>query len=148
MVVVLGVGFAIVGLHLTPTVQLAGTHGLRDETLDFHGTLWLQAKLSRVTTGVKSFPKPFDPFFRKNGVTVLPIKVTGTRDQPSFGLDFGHKRMRTGASKGTRLWVTRKQEATGAAASLLCVAKRSAYSRTRIFFSARMSSGWSATRSH
>jgi hypothetical protein len=74
-------------------VQLAGTYGLRDETLDFHGTLHLQAKLSQTITGVKSFLlKPFDPFFRKNGVTVLPIKVTGTRDQPSFGLDFRRKK--------------------------------------------------------
>lgn len=75
------------------TVELAGTYGLRDEKLDFHGTLRLQAKLSQVTTGIKSFLlKPFDSFFRKNGVTVLPIKVTGTRDQPSFGLDFHRKK--------------------------------------------------------
>ena len=75
------------------TVELAGTYGLRDEKLDFRGTLRLQAKLSQVTTGIKSFLlKPFDSFFRKNGVTVLPIKVTGTRDQPSFGLDFHQKK--------------------------------------------------------
>lgn len=75
------------------TVELAGTYGLRDEKLDFHGTLRLQAKLSQITTGFKSFLlKPFDPFFRKNGATVLPIKVTGTRDQPNFGLDFHHKK--------------------------------------------------------
>jgi hypothetical protein len=75
------------------TVELAGTYGLHDEKLDFHGTLRLQAKLSEVTTGIKSFLlKPFDSFFRKNGVTVLPIKVTGTRDQPSFGLDFHRKK--------------------------------------------------------
>jgi hypothetical protein len=75
------------------TVELAGTYGLRDEKLDFHGTLRLQAKLSQATTGFKSFfLKAFDPFFRKNGVTVLPIKVTGTRDQPSFGLDFHRKK--------------------------------------------------------
>jgi len=75
------------------TVQLAGTYGLRDEKLDFHGTLRLKAKLSEVTTGFKSLLlKPFDSFFRRNGVTVLPIKVTGTRDQPSFGLDFHHKK--------------------------------------------------------
>jgi hypothetical protein len=33
------------------TVELAGTYGLRDEKLDFHGTLRLQAKLSQLTTG-------------------------------------------------------------------------------------------------
>jgi hypothetical protein len=44
-------------------------------------------------TGFKSFLlKPFDPFFRKNGVTVLPIKVTGTRAQPEFGLEFHRKK--------------------------------------------------------
>ena len=70
------------------TVELVGTYGLRDEKLDFRGTLRLQAKLSQAVTGFKSFLlKPFDGFFRKNGVTVLPIKVTGTRGQPSFGLD-------------------------------------------------------------
>jgi hypothetical protein len=75
------------------TVELAGSYGLRSEKLDFHGTLRLQAKLSQTMTGVKSFfLKPFDVFFRKNGVTVLPIKVTGTRDQPQFGLDLGHKK--------------------------------------------------------
>ena len=75
------------------TVELAGTYGLRDEKLDFHGKLRLQAKLSQTMTGVKSFLlKPFDPFFRKNGVTELPIKVTGTRSQPSFGLDLHHKK--------------------------------------------------------
>jgi hypothetical protein len=74
-------------------VELAGSYGLRDEKLDFHGHLRLQAKLSETMTGVKSlFLKPFDPFFRKNGATELPIKVTGTRDQPSFGLDFHHKK--------------------------------------------------------
>ena len=75
------------------TVELAGTYGLRSEKLNFHGTLRLKAKLSQTTTGFKSFfLKAFDPFFRKNGMTVLPIKVTGTREQPSFGLDFGHKK--------------------------------------------------------
>ena len=40
-------------------------------------------------TGAKSFIlKAFDPFFRKNGQTELPIKITGTREHPSFGLTF------------------------------------------------------------
>jgi AsmA-like C-terminal region len=83
------------------TVDLAGTYGLRDEKLDFHGTLRLQAKLSQATTGLKSFLlKPFDSFFRKNGATVLPIKVTGTRDQPSFGLDFHRRKDETTSETG------------------------------------------------
>ncbi len=73
------------------SVQLAGTYGLKSEALDFHGKLILQAKLSQTQTGIKSFMlKPFDSFFRKGDVTQLPIKVTGTRDKPSFGLDLHH----------------------------------------------------------
>jgi AsmA-like C-terminal region len=73
-------------------VQLRGRYGLRHEYLDFHGKLRLDAKLSQVTTGAKSFLlKPFDHFFRKQGKTEIPIKVTGTRRTPSFGFDLGHK---------------------------------------------------------
>jgi len=50
----------------------------------------MDAKLSQVTSGIKSLLlKPVDPFFRKNGKTELPIKITGTRDHPAFGLNFG-----------------------------------------------------------
>jgi hypothetical protein len=80
--------FAVTGAN----VQLDGTYGIRSERLDFHGKLHLQAKVSQTTTGIKSFLlKAVDPFFRKNGVTEIPIKVTGTRSDPSFGLDFGRK---------------------------------------------------------
>jgi hypothetical protein len=52
----------------------------------------MKARLSQTMTGAKSFIlKAFDPFFRKNGQTELPIKITGTREHPSFGLDFRHK---------------------------------------------------------
>jgi hypothetical protein len=70
------------------SVTLDGDFGLLTEALDFRGKLRMDAKLSQATTGVKSvFLKVVDPFFRKNGKTVLPIKITGTLDQPSFGLD-------------------------------------------------------------
>ncbi len=70
------------------SVHLAGDYNLRAETLDFSGTLRLQAKLSQTVTGVKSiFLKAVDPFFAKKGAgTVLPIKITGTREDPKFGL--------------------------------------------------------------
>ena len=73
-------------------MQLNGTYALEDRATGVSGQLLLDAKLSQTTTGVKSFLlKAVDPFFRKEGKTVLPIKITGTRDKPSFGLDFGHK---------------------------------------------------------
>jgi hypothetical protein len=83
-----GLTFSVVGA----SVGLDGTYNMDQEALDFHGKLRMQAKVSQTMTGFKSFLlKPFDPFFRKNGATVLPIKITGTRDHPLFGLDFHHK---------------------------------------------------------
>jgi hypothetical protein len=73
------------------SVQLHGGYALDDEEINFHGHLRLNAKLSQTMTGFKSLMlKPFDSFFRKKGVTELPIKISGTRDKPSFALDFHH----------------------------------------------------------
>lgn len=73
------------------SVQLNGTYGLLDEALDFRGNLRLAAKPSETTTGVKSFfLKLVDPFLSKQGVgTVLPIRVSGNREKPEFGVALG-----------------------------------------------------------
>ena len=73
------------------TVQLQGTFGLLSQALDFHGTLRLQAKVSQTTTGIKSLLlKAIDPLFEGKGAgTVLPIKITGTRGEPSFQIEIG-----------------------------------------------------------
>jgi uncharacterized protein involved in outer membrane biogenesis len=70
-------------------ISLSGTYGLLDERLDMHGTARLDAELSQMTTGFKSFLlKAFDPLFSRNGAgALLPIKIQGTRSSPSFGLD-------------------------------------------------------------
>ena len=71
-------------------VELAGRYGLRDELIDFRGKLKMQATLSQVAGGgVKGFfLKAFDPFFKKpDAGMVLPIKISGTRKAPKFGLD-------------------------------------------------------------
>jgi hypothetical protein len=69
-------------------VELEGQYALRRETLAFAGELNMDAKLSQTTTGFKSFLlRAVDPLFRQGGRTVVPIRITGTRDQPSFGLD-------------------------------------------------------------
>jgi AsmA-like C-terminal region len=83
-----GLTFSVSGAE----VALNGKYALEKEDLDFHGKLRLKARLSQTMTGAKSFLlKAFDPFFRKNGYTELPIKITGTREHPSFSLDFGHQ---------------------------------------------------------
>jgi hypothetical protein len=80
--------FQIPGTH----ADVTGQYSLDGNTFDFHGTLRLDARLSQMTTGWKSILlKPVDPFFRKNGAgTEIPFKITGTRDEPRFGLDFHH----------------------------------------------------------
>jgi hypothetical protein len=93
-------GFAVPGADIT----LAGDYNLDSGQLNFRGRLALQAKLSQTVTGVKSFfLKAVDPFFKgKNGEkagTVLPIKITGTKDHPLFGLDFGNKKNETRGNK-------------------------------------------------
>jgi AsmA-like C-terminal region len=70
------------------SVALTGTYNLDSSEMDFHGKLMLRAKLSQTTTGAKSFfLKAIDPFFMgEKGGTELPIKITGTKDKPEFGL--------------------------------------------------------------
>jgi hypothetical protein len=73
-------------------VSLDGTYALDGQELDFRGKLMLDAKLSETTAGVKSFLLKFaEPFFKKKQGTgsLIPIKITGTREHPSFGLNLG-----------------------------------------------------------
>jgi hypothetical protein len=69
-------------------VELSGEYGIKSETLAFSGSLFMEAKVSQTVSGWKSLLlKIVDPLFRKNGRTVIPIKISGTRDKPQFGLD-------------------------------------------------------------
>jgi hypothetical protein len=77
--------FAVAGA----AVKLNGSYDVRGESVDFHGTLRMDAKLSQTTTGAKSILLKFvDPFFAKGGAgALLPIKIQGSRANPSFGLE-------------------------------------------------------------
>jgi hypothetical protein len=69
-------------------VQLAGQYAMQSETIDFAGNLFMDAKLSETQTGWKAMVlKIFDPLVRKNGKTVIPVKITGSRNDPHFGVD-------------------------------------------------------------
>jgi len=74
-------------------VDLTGKYSLDGNQFDFHGKARMNAKLSHLVTGWKSvLLKPVDPFFSKDGAgTEIPVKVTGTKSEPHFGLDFRHK---------------------------------------------------------
>ena len=74
-------------------VDMTGKYSLDGNQFDFHGEARMNAKLSHMVTGWKSVVlKPVDPFFSKHGAgTEVPVKVTGTKSEPHFGLDFRHK---------------------------------------------------------
>ncbi|HWG58908.1 MAG TPA: AsmA-like C-terminal region-containing protein [Candidatus Acidoferrales bacterium] len=82
-------GFGVTGA----SIDLAGNYDMNSGAMDFRGKLRLRAGLSHTMTGIKSLAlRPFDHFFKgpKAG-TVLPIRITGTKDHPSFALDFHDK---------------------------------------------------------
>ncbi|MEZ5361964.1 MAG: AsmA-like C-terminal region-containing protein [Bryobacterales bacterium] len=71
-------------------VTMGGDYGLLTKELDFRGRIEMDAKISEATTGKKSFfLKLVDPFFknkRKGYGSSIPIKVTGSVDDPQVGL--------------------------------------------------------------
>lgn len=76
---------------------MSGVYTLDGDTFNFHGVVRMQAKVSEMVTGWKSWAlKLADPLFMKHGAgTEVPIEVTGTRSEPHFGVEmdkvFGHK---------------------------------------------------------
>jgi hypothetical protein len=76
------------------TVALTGEYTLNGERFEFEGKLRTNAKVSQmVASKWKSILlKPVDPFFKKNGAGAeIPVKISGTRSAPKFGLDLRHK---------------------------------------------------------
>ena len=72
-------------------VQLSGIYNLHSQEMNFRGNLLTDASLADMTSGVKSLlARLAQPFFsRKGGGTRLPIRISGPRSKPEFGLDFG-----------------------------------------------------------
>jgi len=71
-------------------VRLSGTYALVPETINFVGTALTEATMSQMTTGFKSkLIKIIDPLFEKRGGggSEIPLKISGTRSNPSFGFD-------------------------------------------------------------
>lgn len=73
------------------TVQLAGSYHLRTQEMDFRGDLLTDATLADMTTGLKSLlARLAQPLFRRpGGGSKLPIRISGPRSKPDFGLDMG-----------------------------------------------------------
>jgi hypothetical protein len=81
-------------------VRLAGSYDLVPETINFTGTMVTDAKVSQMTKGFKSkLLRIVDPLFEKRGGggTEIPLKISGNRKNPSFGLDKGRFFKRRGS---------------------------------------------------
>ncbi len=71
-------------------VDLAGVYTLDGQKFEFAGTVRTKAKLSQmVSTWWKQLLlTPVDPIFAKHGAgTEIPVKISGTKSAPKFGLD-------------------------------------------------------------
>jgi hypothetical protein len=71
------------------SARLNGTYNVISHKIDLRGQMQVNTKISNTTTGAKAFLlKMMDPFFkkRKRG-EILPVRISGSYESPSFGLD-------------------------------------------------------------
>jgi AsmA-like C-terminal region len=73
--------------------RVHGTYNLISHKIDLHGQLRVDTKISNTTSGTKAILlKMMDPFFKKRRKgEVLPVRISGTYEHPSFGLDLYDK---------------------------------------------------------
>ena len=72
-------------------IDLKGTYHIDGGALDFSGIARTDATVSKMVGGWKgALLKLADPLFKKDGAGAqIPIHVSGTRDDPKFGVDIG-----------------------------------------------------------
>jgi hypothetical protein len=82
------------------SIQLKGTYGVEGGALAFAGSAKLDATVSQMVGGVLgALLKPANGFFKKDGAgTEVPIHISGTREDPKFGIDFGRMRHKSEAA--------------------------------------------------
>jgi hypothetical protein len=90
--------------------QMQGTYNLLTERIDLHGSLRTDSELSKTTHGVKTLLlKVLQPLFKKKRAGyAMPVRITGTYDHPSFGLDLGNPDSKRAVKENTH--AVRKQE--------------------------------------
>jgi hypothetical protein len=71
------------------TAWFHGNYDLTNEHVNLHGQLTTDASLTKTTSGIKSvFAKALEPLFKKGRhEKVVPVRISGTYHNPSFGLD-------------------------------------------------------------
>jgi hypothetical protein len=70
--------------------QMHGTYGFMNKQINLHGTLQVDTKLSKGSSGIKAFLlRVVEPFLKQKGAgEVVPIRLTGSYTHPSYGIDY------------------------------------------------------------
>ncbi len=92
------------------SAQLHGTYEVITHRVDLHGTLKMDSSLSRTAHGPKAMiMKIMDPFFKKKPKgSEVPVKITGSYEKPSFGLDL-HGEKETATAKRCNSCIRRQR---------------------------------------
>jgi hypothetical protein len=74
--------------------RMHGTYDVISEKIDLRGQLRVDTQISNTQSGMKSLLlKVIQPFFkRKRKGQIVPVRLAGTYDHPTFGLDLRDKR--------------------------------------------------------
>jgi hypothetical protein len=75
------------------TARLHGTYDLIDHKIDLRGQMQVDTQISNTSSGTKAFLlKVMEPFFKKKRKgEIVPIRIAGTYEHPTFGLDLDDK---------------------------------------------------------
>jgi len=73
--------------------RMHGTYNIINHKIDLRGQMKVDTTISKTTSGAKALLlKVMDPFFKKKKKgEVVPVKISGTYEKPSFGLDLNDK---------------------------------------------------------
>jgi AsmA-like C-terminal region len=72
--------------------HLHGTYNIINYRIDLHGMMKVDTKISKTSSGMKSFfLKMMDPIFKKKKTgEIVPVHIIGTYQKPGFGLDLAN----------------------------------------------------------
>ncbi len=86
-------------------VNLDGIYSLDGQEFDFHGRVLTDASLSQMVDSkwLSALLKVASPFFsKKGGGAEIPVRISGTKSEPKFGLDVLNRRSNNRESVGER----------------------------------------------
>jgi hypothetical protein len=75
------------------SARMHGTYNLLDHKIDLRGQMQVDSKISNTETGAKALLlKMMEPFFKKKKKgEIVPVRISGTYEHPTFGLDLNDK---------------------------------------------------------